>query len=47
MSEQIKKHDMSLTEYINAFSFTDEQFQNFIQVAEECQFAEMKEFLVK
>ena len=38
---------MSLAEYIKQFLFTDEQFQSFIQIAEECHFDEMKAFLME
>ena len=38
--EQIKKHDMSIGEYIRQFSFTDEQLQKFIKTAEESDFTD-------
>lgn len=47
VSEQIKRLDMSLAEYIKLFPFTDEQFQRFIYIAEECHFDKMKAFLVE
>ena len=47
VSEQIKRLDMSLAEYIKLFPFTDEQFQSFIQIAEECHFDKMKTFLLE
>ena len=47
VSEQIKRLDMSLAEYIKLFPFTDEQFQSFIQIAEECHFDKMMAFLME
>lgn len=47
ISEQIKRLDMSLAEYIKAFTFTKKQFLRFIQVAEDCHFSEMMAFLEK
>ena len=47
VSEQIKRLDMSLAEYIKLFPFTDEQFQRFIHIAEECHFDKMKAFLIE
>lgn len=38
--EQIKKHDMSIGEYIRQFSFTDEQLRKFIKTAEESNFSD-------
>ena len=45
--EQIKNHDMTLADYIKQFPFTEEQFQNFIQTAAECEFTEMTAFLLE
>ena len=47
VSEQIRAMDMSLAEYIKAFSFTKAQYQHFIQVATECGFTEMSAFLLE
>ena len=38
--EQIKKHDMSIGEYIQQFSFTEEQLRKFIKTAEESNFSD-------
>ena len=45
--EQIKKHDMSVIEYIMQFSFTEEQLQKFMETATESNFTEMNAFLLK
>lgn len=47
VSEEVKNHDMALAEYIKAFSFTKQQFQDFIKIATECKFVEMSEFLLE
>ena len=44
--EQIKNRDMSIAEYIQQFTFTEEQFQKFIRVAAECDFAELTALLI-
>ena len=40
VGEQIKKHDMSIVEYIQQFSFTEEQLQKFIKIAAESNFTD-------
>ena len=47
ISEQIKKQDMSLVDYIKTFSFTEQQILHFIMVSEECNFAKMSELLLE
>ena len=45
VSEQIRAMDMSVAEYIKAFSFRKDQYQHFMQVAVECEFFEMSAFI--
>lgn len=45
--EQIKKHDISVDDYIQLFPFTGEQIQRFIQAAADCEFSEMTAILLE
>ncbi len=47
VSEQIRKKDMSLMEYVKALPFTEEQFQKFIEISADCGFAKMHGFLLE
>lgn len=44
--EQIKKHDMSIGEYIQQFSFTEEQIQKFIKIAIESNFTDFNALML-
>ena len=46
VGEQIKKHDMSIGEYIKQFSFTEEQLQKFKKIAAESNFADFNALLL-
>ncbi len=46
VGEQIKKHDMSIGEYIQQFSFTEEQLQKFKKIAAENNFTDFTALLL-
>lgn len=45
--DQIKHKNISIMDYIKAFSYTEEQFLYFLKIAEEYQFTEMSKFLLE